>query len=468
MTTPHTLSARRTVTKLIPLACFALAAITAPSSAAPVGLYEFEGNGDDSSGFGNDATSLTAGFVPGGVQGQAADFTPNQFVELPLNINPGVAPRVTIGAWVNVDVVGTRGTILSSDNGGFDRGLNIDDRDGGGGTGTSTYSTFTGSGGVLPGTPASPADGFVFVAATYNQLTGQVDLNVDGSTFSRAATSGVSDTITRVGLRPANNEPLDGQVDNVFFFNTALSSSEVEAIRSGGSTAALSAGVGPGQMWSADLQVGPGGIFGSANPLTNPGIGNGDVWNDLQIDAVMGVNPVPNPASNPSFNLVDSTGAASPVTFSITGDVSGFNNGDASNPISTDYFFWGISGTSSSIGFELSGLTPGAEYEFAAFGGAISPARAFDMRVDTDADGDLSDEIAQSVTNGGLIPGTIFTSVIADASGRIIGDGVSSGEANWGGFQLRLVQDNTSIIPEPATLISMLGLGLLGLRRQRR
>ena len=459
---------------LVVLTTTALLSGSACVMATPIGLYAFEGNANDVSGNANNGVVTGALSFDTGTEGMGLDNDPTitNFVNLPLNIRPGVAPRMTIGVFVDADAIDNRDTILSADNGGFDRTLTIDDR-----SGATRYSAFTGSGGVLGGDAANVADGFVFVAAVYDQVNQTVRLHTNGNNFTaNNVTQGDSHAVTRVGSNISFAESIDGSLDNVFVFNHALSVSEVEAIRTGGVAAALSSGVGPGEMIQVDFQAdGVNGLFNPAAPITNPGIGAGDVWNSAIVPSFTGVNPIPNPAVNPTFNnLLDSTGAATGISLSINGSVSGFNNGNAANPINTDYIFWGVDGTSQQgLGWAIDGLMPGAEYEFTAFGGAVTSARGFNMLVDTDGDGSLADEISQLVVNtGGGGPfgaGVVFTSVTADENGMILGlnsNGVGTAEANWGGFQLRKI--STSAIPEPFTaMLIPLALTPLLIRRRR-
>lgn len=443
---------------LFKLAFATLLCVSTHAWSVPVAFYDFEGNINDVSGNGNHGTSSTAGFGAG-FEGQGLDIDPGEVAVVPTILRPGFAPRVTIGTWVDVDAVGTRGTILSTDTGGFDRGLNIDSR----GNGTNSYTAFTGSGQVLPGPPASPGDGFVFMAATFDQVNGQVTLNVDGNVSTRAATQGDAQNFMRIGLHAFAGEPLDGQVDNVFVYNSVLTNDEIEAIRTGGKAVALQSGVGAGELIQVDLQVDGNGPF-TAGPVTNPGIGNGDVWNGINIPSFSSANPIANPAVNPSFsNLLDSQGNATGISLNLEGSISGFNNGAAvNNPVNDDYIFWGISGTSDTLGWSIDGLVAGGEYELALYGGSGN-GRQFNMLVDTNGDGNLGDEVAKFV-NVGLGQGAFFASVFADSNGRISGLGDSPGEANWGGFQLRVL---STPVPEPTTAL-LLATGAMGLVRRRR
>ncbi|NQT53034.1 PEP-CTERM sorting domain-containing protein, partial [bacterium] len=128
--------------KALALAVVGIVAIGGVAVAQPIAFYSFEGNASDASGNANHG-AITGGLAyDAGVTGQALDNDPTitNFLNLPLDIRPGVASRVTIGAWVDADLLDNRDTILSSDNGGFDRGLSIDSRSTTGGeTGVPRY-----------------------------------------------------------------------------------------------------------------------------------------------------------------------------------------------------------------------------------------------------------------------------------------------------------------------------------------
>jgi hypothetical protein len=214
-----------------------------PACAGLVGLYTFEGNVNDVSGNGYDATTVNNVSYAPGYEGQAGVFDGStSFADLPFAISRVFAPSVTIGAWVNAAAItpppNTRHQILSGDSGGYGRSLTIDSRGfGGGDTGVSSYSAFAGSTGVLPGSAASPFQGWVFVAATYQGAERVVRLQVGDQTFVRtmAGTGGTANPL-RIGALPVGAEFFNGQIDNAFVFSGALSASQLKTIRDNGAT----------------------------------------------------------------------------------------------------------------------------------------------------------------------------------------------------------------------------------------
>lgn len=208
------------------------------------------------------------------------------------------------------------------------------------------------------------------------------------------------------------------------------------------------------KLWSVDIQA-TGGTLMSGVEST---YGQGNVWNAFNLQHH------PSAVVNPSMSLVSSNGAISPVTFSINGTVSSFNN---AGTLKEDYLFFGAGNVTNvhSVDWSVTGLEANATYEMMIYGGAIA-GRDFSMTIDTDGDGSLLDETAQNVGS----VGTLFPTILADGTGRIIGQAArASGEANWAGFQLRLV--SAAVVPEPATLGVWAVVGLVGaaltLRRRR-
>jgi MYXO-CTERM domain-containing protein len=198
-------------------------------------------------------------------------------------------------------------------------------------------------------------------------------------------------------------------------------------------------------------------------------------WNHLQVvDYYLPATPSPTFA-----NLVDSTGAATGVSLSITGAVKAFDGATyfppnvvgAVDALRQDYLFFNSSNnTQTSIDWAISGLSANTEYSFYAYGARADQARLFDMLVDTNGDGLLSDETAMQLGSTGFdlqhYQDAYFSNVLSDASGVIHGRGIGlTLEANWGGFQL--VPVTTSSVPEPGTF-ALAGLALLGAAAARR
>lgn len=198
-----------------------------------IAFYPLDGNANDASGNGNHGTVTGATPTPG-FQGEAYDFTGDDVITLPVNINPSVMEAVTLGAWANADTTASLRTIVSHDNGNFDRGLTVDNRGDGAG---ARYSAFTGSGLASLGPDPVPVDVWTFVSARY--FSGQLVLDVGGERASFPANPGVGLDFTTIGKNPTFNEFFDGQIDNVFIYNEFLTDERIDDIRQRGAPAII-------------------------------------------------------------------------------------------------------------------------------------------------------------------------------------------------------------------------------------
>jgi hypothetical protein len=220
------------------------AALSAQAGAGLIGYYTFEGNANDVSGNGNHGVlSATAPTVTAsGFEGSAYQFGTggaNTFITVPININPGVLPRVTFGAWVNADVADAviRG-VISHDTGNFDRTLTVDTRNGdsvakwqmffGPVFGTLTFGGPTAN--VVPGE-------WEFIAAVYDDVTDTNCLFFSGA-FGCAGGNLGNDghPVTTIGRNPNFDFPFIGRIDNVFFFDEALTEAQLIDIFENGIT----------------------------------------------------------------------------------------------------------------------------------------------------------------------------------------------------------------------------------------
>jgi acyl-CoA thioesterase I len=175
---------------------------------------------------------------PGGFEGGGLFLDGLSYMRADAPIHPSVHPALTIGAWVKANATAVGVTLLSQDNGGFDRTIAIDNR--GGSTG---WSAFAGPGGGLNGSgvlgslPATPGI-WQFVACVYNSASQNVRLYVDGQVIQSAGNP-QSNAYSNLFL---GKEPfcggtsctLNGAVDNVFVLSEALSNARLDEIRLGG------------------------------------------------------------------------------------------------------------------------------------------------------------------------------------------------------------------------------------------
>ena len=203
-------------------------------------------------------------------------------------------------------------------------------------------------------------------------------------------------------------------------------------------------------LWSVDIQGGPaGGQFGQfGDPEDKGGIepnyGYGNVWNHFTVQGYDNATT----QSDPSMDLVDANGNASSVTFTIDGDVQGWagNNAwggisnavippaDAAGPLSLtgDYVFLNAGQSADSITWEISGLTPAAEYEMYVYPSVVADEWGRQLGFSIDQSG------ASAVIGE---PGMLFEGIVANSVGAITGvAGLPiAAEQNWSGFQLRQI-----------------------------
>lgn len=160
-----------------------------------------------------------------GREGGALLFDGRAWLELPLDINPGRLPHLTIAAWVRADADQPIQQIVSHDNGGYDRSLGIDYRGGGNG-----WSAFAGSGAVLGVKPVQTGK-WTFVAAVWDQVAQRVQLYADGQHFEKAGSTGDGHGSLRIGMNPSYGEHFRGAIDEVWIFDEVLDANAIAHLR---------------------------------------------------------------------------------------------------------------------------------------------------------------------------------------------------------------------------------------------
>jgi hypothetical protein len=199
-----------------------------------------------------------------------------------------------------------------------------------------------------------------------------------------------------------------------------------------------------------------------------------NIWNIASLSShflVMGSNDV-----NPSWsNLVNSTGGATPVAFSIAGDVIGTDVvGFGESALNSDGLFFDGTGdfdplTSNEITWQISGLAPGTPFKL--FLNQLDVAtwvgpqnRAMKGFIDVNGDGvAAATEPYQMNFPGVLVTGTVANDgIIRGTSVRAAANRVGSTEPNWAGFQLVAAP-----VPEPCSCVLLVfGFVAIGLTRR--
>jgi hypothetical protein len=202
-------------------------------------LYRFDdpaNAGLDSSGRGATAENFGAIFGRGGYQDGAALFDGTGYLRSPVDVSVEALPRLTWGAWVKPSSTNPIRAVLSADDGGYDRDIDIDYR----GNGVPEWSAFTGNGVVGSGVAPSPTE-WVFVAAVYDQTQAVMTLYVGDTAVTATTSFGQSFNFFDIGHNPGSGEFFEGAIDNVFVYGDALTPSQMADIRTQGFS-----GTGPG------------------------------------------------------------------------------------------------------------------------------------------------------------------------------------------------------------------------------
>jgi len=202
----------------------------------------------DVSGSGVQANVFGATHTAAGFEGGAFVFNGDDWIRIALDANPATYafPQFSMGAFVRVDSVApVVQSILSADNGNFDRTIAIDARNG-----PASWSAFAGwCGGSFAGPLATASSSWHFVAAVYDRFAvhdlavnqwGTLRLYVDGVETQSWACPEASTDFIAIGKNPGFGEHFHGAIDNVFFFSGILSKQQLDQIRSGGKAALLS------------------------------------------------------------------------------------------------------------------------------------------------------------------------------------------------------------------------------------
>ncbi|MBF0108644.1 MAG: tandem-95 repeat protein [Magnetococcales bacterium] len=209
------------------------------SSPTAIGTWLLNGNANDSVGSYHGTVTLATPTVNyNGSSNKAYHFSSsvNDYINIPLDLNANVLPQLTLTAWVKADTpTAGRQTILSHDNGGYDRGMGIDLVSG---NGKWTTNTGAAGSGVLLSTE-NVSTGWTFLASVYDEAADTVKLYVNGSLSATASTNmlmypGLS--YFHLGKNPTWGEAFNGSIDNVRIYNQALTAADINTLFNQGVT----------------------------------------------------------------------------------------------------------------------------------------------------------------------------------------------------------------------------------------
>jgi hypothetical protein len=293
----------------------------------------------------------------------------SQYVATTLNASASTLPTTTWEAWVYPTRTnfGTRQTVFSVDDGGFDRGVIIE-------ANTASFGVFTGTGLWTP--VAADLNTWQHLAVVYTP-TG-VLFYKNGVEYSYSGSYAVTTTNNplNIGRNPGFGEYFQGQLDEVRVWNTQRSQAQVQAQmfaapagntaglssywrfnEGSGSTATNETGSSTATLTSAPTYVTP----GQTSMLTptfawSPAAG-------LSASTTASVVATPGTSTTYNVSVTDnnscSTSAQQAVTVILTPDIAGFT--PSSGPVGTTITISGINlSAATSVTFDGSGTSQAA------------------------------------------------------------------------------------------------------------
>ena len=216
-------------------------ALASPSLAVDlIGYYEFEGNF-------NNTTGPIAAAIPtqnpaqvnligGGFRGGGVDINDpaasgggntGGSLNIPFNANPNEAPQVSFGGWYNLQSNAGFPGVTAIDNGGWDRGIHLNNNQWG-----------FASGGTTNNVAAAPTDEWTYVVGTFDKTANVATLYIgDDNAATQTTTSatradgGNNPGETQIEIGRYDNQDLDALVDDFMVWSVALTPDEANAIR---------------------------------------------------------------------------------------------------------------------------------------------------------------------------------------------------------------------------------------------
>jgi FlgD Ig-like domain/Concanavalin A-like lectin/glucanases superfamily len=195
--------------------------------------YPFDGDASDISGNGyhGEINGPVPGFDRFGNSNSAFKFDGiDDYIKLPIDINPKLSPVITITIWVQANSMQNQPKVFSHDDGGFDRTIGIDERDG-----SEGWSVFTGTGTVLGHHPVRLGE-WIFLAAVYDQayedesgaIVGRISMYVNDDTLYQeiGKVSNGLDYIY-VGANPTFGHHFNGNIDHLKIYKGELTSFQI-------------------------------------------------------------------------------------------------------------------------------------------------------------------------------------------------------------------------------------------------
>ncbi len=193
-----------------------------------IGFYSFDDKATDGSGNENhgeiDGVSREKD-VSGERNGSYRWNDDGDNIKLPIDINIGALPTVSMCAWVYPQSSSGQIIVISNDDRGGDRKIFAAK------SGKKwIWACSDGKGGFIGKTPME-ARKWVFLVATYNENTKSASIYVDGVKTTGKTTMDMGAAFTLIGANPYGNDDFEALIDEVRIYDRILSKSEIDALR---------------------------------------------------------------------------------------------------------------------------------------------------------------------------------------------------------------------------------------------
>ncbi|RAK11213.1 concanavalin A-like lectin/glucanase superfamily protein [Halanaerobium saccharolyticum] len=167
-----------------------------------------------------------------GKSGKALSFTgKNDFITLPVNINPEIIPQLTIAFWLKVETADEINTIISNNVGGFARTIVIDGR-----KNYPFLSIIAGDKQKLYGTINIPQNQWFFTAVSWNAENGNISIYLidQNNNFRVISTNNIKpdkgkDFIT-LGKNNSTGAVFRGSIDQLMIWDKILTGDEIKKL----------------------------------------------------------------------------------------------------------------------------------------------------------------------------------------------------------------------------------------------
>lgn len=150
---------------------------------------------------------------------------------LPVNINPKIMPQITIALWLKVENLEGISTIISHNDGDFDRSIIIDGR-----KKTALLSVFVGGNQKVYGGINLPQNKWVFTAVSWNAENGKISLYLidQNKNLSSISTNNVNPgkgkDFIKLGENPVSGDFFRGSMDQLMIWNQILSRDQIKSL----------------------------------------------------------------------------------------------------------------------------------------------------------------------------------------------------------------------------------------------